>query len=144
MEGDRENMKYFYIQGEDIPYNLNFVVNCSFDYFVRYLKLKLKLKLKDKTIELKDDFLDGLFITLENEEKKELSRWIWVKEFNWTINEQSMMAHEIIHFVMAILDHKEIPISKQNEEIFAYLYQSIIKKVWQKLQVLYPKIKIKK
>ena len=128
-------MKYFYIQGEDIPYNLNFVINCSFDYFVKYLRIKLK----DKTIELKDDFLDGLYIALENNEMKQYSRWIWIKYFDWKIQDQTIIVHEMIHATMAILDFKQIPISKENEETFAYFYQSMMTKVWWKLKKLYPK-----
>ena len=71
-------------------------------------------------------------------------RIIWVEKFDWSVSSQAVLAHELIHFIMATFNDKDIPIKKENEETFAYYYAHYYTEIWWKLRNLNPAYKVKK
>lgn len=58
---------------------------------------------------------------------------VWVNEFNWTLDNQASLLHEIIHVVFRIWSANSIPFSSDTQEFLASsvdkLYSSIAAKI---------------
>lgn len=67
--------------------------------------------------------------------------YLYVKEFNWTIDEQGVLVHELNHFVDHVFEYAGIPATTENTEVRAYYFEYIFKECYEALK---PKKKKKK
>lgn len=81
-----------------------------------------------KGFDKKDRIADGLVLEKGGE------FLIWRDEFNWNIYDMQVLAHELIHVGVEILGQVHIPIERNNNEAFAYLYDFMFEKVFTKLR----------
>lgn len=108
--------------------------------FVNYTDKELHVRIKkllktDKDIDfLKDGKgFSGRHFVLTSDKDGDIQRIIWLREFEWTVEDIAVMAHEIIHLVMRVLEDKLIPINDDNSETVAYLYEYYIKEILRNL-----------
>ena len=111
---------------------LDLYINCNQEELLK----NVRKKLKDKTIEFNFKVWSGCYYTLEHGDKQ--YRIVWIKNFDWSVASQALLIHELIHYVMAVFDDKGIPISKDNEETFAYFLEHIVGTVLWRLRALSP------
>ena len=62
-----------------------------------------------------------------------ISYYVWVESFDWTIKEQGILLHEILHFVNALFCDIGMPVVVDTEEPFAYLLQYVFSETWSKI-----------
>jgi hypothetical protein len=59
---------------------------------------------------------------------------IWIEDFNWFIDDQVTLTHELFHFVFDNLNDIGMTLATSSEEAYAYLLTNIQLKVWNKLK----------
>lgn len=60
--------------------------------------------------------------------------YMWIKNFDWTIDDQAVVVHEINHQVDFVFDNAGIPIRVENTEVRAYYFEYLFKQVWRALK----------
>lgn len=131
-------MQRFLFSEKTFQAYLNLFINCSQEELEAYWRKNLgdnKLKL------VQDKKLNGCHFLLEKD--GDLRRVIWVEKFDWSVRSQATLAHELIHFVWAVLADKDTPVVRDNEETFAYYFDYFYTEIWWKLRKLNPKFKKK-
>lgn len=63
--------------------------------------------------------------------------FIWINHFDWTIESQGTVAHEIWHLVTWSLMERGIDLDHNSDEAFAYYYGYWFRSIWKELKVLY-------
>jgi hypothetical protein len=63
--------------------------------------------------------------------------YVWIEEFNWTIEHQAVLVHELSHFVDFVLSNAGISIGRGNTEVRAYYLEYVFTKVYEQLKPLY-------
>lgn len=58
---------------------------------------------------------------------------LWVEKFDWTIAEQALLLHEILHLCFQVLRDRGFILVKESEEAYTYYTQDIMSAVWSKL-----------
>lgn len=92
------------------------------DLFLRYARNKYKVKFSGGDL----DFVGRFYSQTEDSPS-----FIVIPEFNWTIDQQIMLVHEIQHFVFWLpLDCRNIPLVSESEEVYTYLTQYVMDKIW--------------
>ncbi len=102
-----------------------FNTRCEFAIAEPFTKIKEAVK-RSSDYSPKWDELEksqALCICFSNRDGK-TARIIWTEK-----NKKESIAHELVHLVFDILDERGIPVSKENEETFAYLYEFYFKEV---------------
>ena len=89
-----------------------------------------------------DDGTQGLYFYTTKDDIKYY--FLWLPKFNWTIKEQAILSHELIHHLTNAFETKNIKMSDDNTEVMAYYWEYIFKKVWTALQPKHHKYKKKK
>ena len=79
-----------------------------------------------------------MFFSADNMYKGEIQRFLWITNFEWSINEQGLLVHEVYHLCMSVLENIGIEYCEKSEEAYAYYLQHIYS---QCLAVLRPKKK---
>jgi len=112
-----------------------------------------KQKAKDyikKTFKVGEECLAGNFharyFTLEGEKdgKNVVHQFIYIEEFDWSIGQQGLLAHEIMHFVFDVMDRVglKLEINREgsgNEEAYTYYFQHFMCSIWDKLAMYHEK-----
>lgn len=79
-----------------------------------------------------DNFL--AFSTQINEDNKATEWCIVLGDFNWTIDNQGTLIHEVVHTIIKIWALNNIPVTKENQEFLAHevaiLYEDIAGKIF--------------
>ena len=86
--------------------------------------------------------LDGARFTLFNEQQDKSVQYVWVKSFDWSIQDQALLAHELLHQAMRALNDCGVQIKngiEETNEEFVYYFEYLFKQVWQKLKPLHKK-----
>jgi len=110
------------------------IVNCSADKLNKYLHKKYGV---NKNAVNNPDW-SASYLRITNDEDKSLFiRVVWVRDFDWTINDQASLNHELIHCATAILKDKGIDISNDNDEVLAYYHSYLLKTCMIKLKPKY-------
>jgi len=114
------------IKCEPFKCEVLFVWNCDHKGLERELKQR---KVIEKKASLDDmEHADGSQPTFHDEEKQEITRVVWLKEWAGKPDDYGRLAHEIAHLVVRICDWKGIPFDgyNNNDETFAYLVDYFI------------------
>lgn len=64
---------------------------------------------------------------------------VWMPGFDWTVDSQQVLAHELIHVVHTILKKRGVDGGEGVGEAFAYLYSYFMRSFWMRLKELYEK-----
>ena len=59
--------------------------------------------------------------------------YAWIKKFDWTVNDLSMIAHELLHLTYEVLTQRGIGYSKKSEETIAYFFEEMFNQALRKL-----------
>jgi hypothetical protein len=74
----------------------------------------------------------------------ETSGWIryiiWMDGFNWTVDDQRTLVHEIFHTVARVMNDRGVIYSPDNTEPYAYYFDMVFAELWNKLSVLHCKV----
>ena len=84
----------------------------------------------------------GAYFTVENKKYGILHRYIVLQKFNWLIDEQALLVHELDHARDDMLEYVGVDIKDQ--EARAYFLQYLFREVYRKLRAYHPNIKRKK
>ena len=69
---------------------------------------------------------------------------IWMPAFKWSVQEQTILAHELCHITHQILATRGVDGGEGVGEAFAYLYSFFFREFWSTLKDLYKKKKLYK
>lgn len=67
--------------------------------------------------------------------------FLWVDRFDWSIKDQSSMAHEIFHLTSHVMSFAGCKFGDDSEEAYAYYYSYMFRKIWEVLSKEHPKRK---
>jgi len=110
-------MKYIAIKDPSYFCNLNLYIDCTYDEFQKHLRRHLK----DPDIKLDNTWQSAQFILLEKNSNKYYC--IWLPKFNWYINEQALLVHEVMHYVFEALRQAGVKYCSESEEAYTYYFQ---------------------
>ena len=92
----------------------------SFEAFQKYARSKYKTKF------IVTDSKDAYFYA-GDEGRPAI---IVIPNFEWTISQQSLLSHELLHFVFWVLADVGISLNEGSEEIYTYYFQEIQEKTF--------------
>lgn len=76
----------------------------------------------------------ALHFTLKAKGKSDIE-YIWIEKFDWSIENQGTLAHEILHLTFSVMDSLGIKYQREvSEEAYTYYFEHIFKQVWDKLK----------
>lgn len=129
-------MKYYYFEERIFGGNMDLIINCSQTECEKFFRKKLK----ENTLELKiKNEYEGCHCVLIK--GMIIRRIIWLEKFDWSVKSQGLLTHELSHFIFQLMEDNGIPISKENDEVFAYLMSYYVTNLFWKLRVLNPRHK---
>ena len=122
-----KKIEFFEIEDEIYHKNFHLVVNVSKKRFEKWVSKyhKDKIVLHDSKAAVLWDY-DPYY-------------YVWLESFDWSIEDQGVMVHELNHFVDFVLSNAGISIGKKNTEVRAYYFEYIFKKVYTVLKPIYGK-----
>lgn len=68
--------------------------------------------------------------------------FIWMPKFSWSVEDQSTLAHELIHVTHFIFKQRGVDGGEGAGEAFAYLYSYFFRQFWFELKKLYEEGKL--
>lgn len=60
--------------------------------------------------------------------------FVWVEEFDWTVAQQALLSHELLHYTFRLMRDIGMGLSESSEEAYTYFYQATMQEVWNKLK----------
>ena len=129
-------MKYFAIMDEIYHKNFHLIINESEDDVMTWLEKKHG-KLPGNLVQA---FNSGQAMVIWDYAP---FYYVWLKTFDWKINEQACLMHELSHVVDFVLTNAGIKINKSNTEVRAYYLEYLMKQVYKKLSKLHHDKKVK-
>jgi len=120
-------------------------VNCTAKEFQSFLAKKYK----DYQLFPINSNWQGYGGRITNSKNEGMGYCLWLKRFNWTIEEQGTAVHEIFHVVNRILSDRGIYDSRVDEELindeaYAYYLSYWFEEIWTKLKLYHEKIVARK
>lgn len=77
--------------------------------------------------------LGGYSLELEKKSDGRHEYVIWIRDFNWTLQDQNTLIHEIVHTIFKMWEFNSIPICKETQEFMAHsignVYELIARKI---------------
>jgi hypothetical protein len=131
-------MKKYIITDEIYHQGFIMIVNCSEKQFNEHLKKKYNLK---------TDLLkaDGKFLVIERTNKKtkeyECRSFLWLQKFDWTIQGQCILVHELQHLCFNHLTTIGIKHEDSTDEAYSYYIAYLLEKCCKALKNLEKKPK---
>lgn len=95
---------------------INFFIDHSFDELNDELRKRFDL-------ELDEENKYSLAISAKLEKEGRPCFMIWFPKFEWTIEYQGRVAHELLHSIFQITEHIGIELHEKSGEVFCYLFQ---------------------
>ena len=93
----------------------------SANKYKAYVKRMEKRDYKNELYDAKFDFFE------------DTKAYIWMPEFDWTINDQATLMHELYHFVFHVMDSKSVKLCADSDEVFAYYFEFWVKILYRAL-----------
>lgn len=62
--------------------------------------------------------------------------FIWIERFTWLIEEQALLAHEILHHTFKTMRRIGIGFSEESDEAFTWYFQHLMQQTWWALKKL--------
>lgn len=86
---------------------------------------------------------EGLMIPVKTHSGR-LGFVIWIKTFDWSVRSMAILTHEILHYVIHMMEEKQIPVRIENEETLAYVLEHYQASAFWKLRQFSPRYKGKR
>lgn len=83
------------------------------------------------------DNANGTLYTLEN--KDEIFYLLWVEKISNKPKDIFVVAHEALHLIFSILPSRDVPLTKQTEEAYIYLFEQLMNDIFNQWQQLHRK-----
>lgn len=114
---------------EVYPVTLMFIHGCSNKELGEFVEKKYDRPLRE------EPFQDACFFSVEHIESGSKQYYLWLEEeFDWSIDHQQIVAHELLHFTFEYFRDIGLDPSAETEEAYAYFLGSAIKKLWGRLR----------
>jgi hypothetical protein len=81
--------------------------------------------------------------SLHDKETGFITYIIWMQGFDWTIDDQQTLVHEIYHTASRILIDRGVKFEDEKQEAYAYYFDWLFGELWNKLKFLHDKMKRK-
>ena len=120
-------MKTYKVKDEMYKHDIDIVIGTDDDLH-KYL-----YKHYDATTREVEGNCDARYLQVTSDEGR-LGSVLWLRDFDWSIEQQAILAHELLHHLFITFEHIGIKYSREGEEAFTYYYQHIFEKVWNKLK----------
>lgn len=122
----KKKLKHIEVNCPVFKADLHFVTDCDYQELNKYCKKHFDLD-KDDHFEWLND-ADGTTFTLKSDDGNSLYRVVWVESFSMNHSKIGVLAHEITHAVVRLLENKGIPFTSHDnqDETFAYLMDYFI------------------
>jgi hypothetical protein len=131
-----KKVEYFAIEDEIYHKTFHLLVNVKKEKFKNWL-IEVHGELSEAT---KEQFKDS----------KAMMVWeyapyyyLWIEKFDWSIEDQGVLVHELSHFADYVLNNAGISIGIENTEVKSYYLEYLFKKIYNKLKSLHPNKKKK-
>jgi len=111
--------------------NLRVMINCSFDDCRKHTLKEFNTELQEN-----NSLANGKAFALSDG-----SYLVWVEKFNWSIDCQGVLVHELLHIAFYVIGDRGIKIDSDEDEALAYYFEYLFNSVWNKLK---PKKKSKR
>ena len=85
----------------------------------------------------------GAFFTIEHPEKKHILNFLWLEKFDWSIPDQGILHHELMHMTFEIMRIVGIDLCKESEEAFTHVHARLVMESLHHLKKLHPDFKKK-
>lgn len=96
------------------------VMNCSEKEFWDYIQKKYSIQDQDVSN------ADGKFVTIPPEVTGgSYDYYIWFEGFQNTVGHQALVAHELLHWCLYVLNNIGIKLCESSEEAYTYYYQHL-------------------
>jgi hypothetical protein len=117
-------MKTIHIGCEIYKSSLLYIYDCDYKELEKYCRKKFEVEDDDSFEHLR--VADGTVFKLNHKEGAQ--RIVWIQEFKMTPYWLGVLAHETVHAIVRLLDHKGIPYTSNDnqDETFAYLMDYFI------------------
>lgn len=115
-----------YLIKDDIYGQHFFLVVCPWSEWSKYTK-------KNYDDDEYEEML-GRRVTYKNVDSGEVKHYVMVSRFDWAIKDQCVLLHELVHQAVRALDDCGVKWDANNHEHFAYYYEYLVEKVWNKLK----------
>ena len=126
---DKIGKKYFIVRESIFHRRVHVFINFTGKEFTAFCKKKGFEELGGSNSD--DNF--AAFSATKSESGKADEWIIVIKRFNWCINDQGSLVHEVVHTIMKIWDANNIPHSLDNQEFLAHaianLWEDIAAKI---------------
>lgn len=116
-------MKIYQIEDEIYKQNFAIITDISLCNLKKYINKKFpggKLEVDNMTI--------GCYFYAEKDDLRYY--FLWIPKIDWTIQQQGILTHELIHHLTETFKIKGIEMSEANTEVMAYYWDYIFIKVW--------------
>lgn len=126
-------MNKFLIPDPIYGQSFELIVNCTKKQADNFIMKKYKVPKELMGDEF--SYSDGLFRVFEYKLKGDSHHCIalYMPKFQWTIKQQSILAHELMHFCYHVLSTAGIEHNKETDEAYAYYFQYITTECYLKL-----------
>lgn len=127
--------KIFYINEPVFKSGINFFINYTFENLNKMLK-------KGGAEPLTEEYKNFAGLSFQDEHDNTVFFYIWAKHLEWTLRGQVLLAHEISHSVLSIMQYKGIelrPASESANETFCYLLEYYLYNVCKAIGRFYDK-----
>jgi hypothetical protein len=72
----------------------------------------------------------GCFGSIENKNDERVGYFLWCKNFDWSVESQGTMVHELFHMTTWILNDRGMALSRESEEAYTYHLEYWFKTIW--------------
>lgn len=70
----------------------------------------------------------------ENKEKGFTRFYIYLERFDWTIHDQAILMHELVHHVFKVFERTGVYVATDNNEAYAYYFEYLMRKIYNRLK----------
>lgn len=111
-------MKQFIIQIPLYAGKIHFAINCTEEDAVSFFNKKYD-------IDTECNGYTGFHIPIQNISNGNWTNLIFIRNFDWCIDDMITVIHELLHASINILDRSGVPINKENQECITYLHDAL-------------------
>lgn len=101
-------------------------------YFHRYYKARGKDIIPS---EYEEGVAGEYWVKNHNRDKEKYSQthMIWLRDFKKKPHEIAILSHELMHYVAHVMGDKGLELSPKTDEAYAYYYESMLRRILEKL-----------
>jgi len=117
--------KHIIISDDLYKAEIHVFINCTQATFNKFLK-------KHHGVDGDDEPCGGAFKSVHCSDGTK-TYYIWSDNFNWRIAEQGQLLHEVFHCAKTIFEDRNIEVTSNTEENFAYYQTWLFEEIYKKL-----------